>query len=80
MRELTHRTLRQDVGDQALIRARTFKWFKHFKENRESVGIDERSGLLSSCRTPEMIVRVREDSKTDDRQQIINDVCKRLSS
>jgi hypothetical protein len=29
--------LKDTFGDQALSQARTFEWFKHFKDGRESV-------------------------------------------
>ena len=43
-------------------RALVFKWYKRFKEGRESVRDDERCGRSKEVRTPELIgqtVRVR---------------------
>jgi hypothetical protein len=33
----THRLLKEAFGEQTLSQARTFEWFKHFKDGRESV-------------------------------------------
>ena len=33
----SHRMLKEVFGDQALRQARTFEWFKNFKDGRESV-------------------------------------------
>ena len=33
----THRMLKEAFGEQALSQARTFEWFKRFKDGRESV-------------------------------------------
>jgi len=38
----THRMLKEAFGEQALNQARTFEWFKRFKDGRESVE-DDRS-------------------------------------
>ena len=52
--------LKGAFGEQALSQARTFEWFKHFKEGWESVEDDKHSGRLSTCTTPEMIAKVHE--------------------
>ena len=52
--------LKEAFGEQALIQARTFEWFKHFKDGLESVEDDKHSGRLSTCTTPEMIAKVHE--------------------
>ena len=52
--------LKEASGDQSLSQARTFEWFKHFKNGRESVEDDKHSGRPSTCTTPEMIAKVRE--------------------
>jgi hypothetical protein len=56
----THRMLKEVSGEQALSQARTFEWFKIFKDGRESVEADKHSGRPSTCTTPEMIGYVRE--------------------
>ena len=53
----THRMLKEAFGEQALSQARTFEWFKHFKDGRETVEDDKHSGRLSTCKTPEMIAK-----------------------
>jgi len=56
----THWMLKEAFGEQALSQARTFEWFKRFKDGRESVEDDKHSGWLSTCTTPEMIAKVSE--------------------
>jgi len=56
----THRMLKEAFGEQALSQARTFEWFKHFKDGWESVEDCKHSGQLSTCTTLEMIAKVRE--------------------
>jgi hypothetical protein len=53
----THRMLKEAFGEQSLIQARTFEWFKRFKDGRED---DKHSGRPSTCTTPEVISKVRE--------------------
>jgi hypothetical protein len=73
----THRVLKDALGEQALSQARTFEWFKHFKDGRESAGDRKHSGRPSTCTTPEMIAKVREVI-LEDRRQTIHDVCNRV--
>jgi len=73
----THRMLKEDFGEQALRQARTFEWFKCFKDGRESVKDREHSGRPSTCTTPEMIAKVHEVIQ-EDRRQTIHDVCDRI--
>ena len=73
----THRMLKEAFGEQALSQARTFEWFKCFKDGRESVEDDKHSGRPSTCTTPEMIAKVREVI-LEDRRQTIHDVCNRV--
>ena len=56
----THQMLKEAFGEQALSEARTFEWFKHFKDGRESVEDDKLPGRPSTCTTPEMIAEVCE--------------------
>jgi len=51
--------LNEAFGEQALSQARTFEWFKRFKDGRGSVE-DKHSGRPSTCTTPEMIAEVLE--------------------
>jgi len=53
----THRMLKDAFGEEALSQTRTFEWFKHFKDGRETVEDDKHSGRLSTCKTPEMIAK-----------------------
>ena len=65
-----HRILKEALGEQALSQARTFEWFKSFKNDRESVEDDKYSGQPSICKTPEMITKVREVIPEERRQTI----------
>jgi len=56
----THRMLKKAFGEQALNQARTFEWFKRFKDGLEFVEDRKHSGRTSTCTTPEMIAKVRE--------------------
>ena len=73
----THRMLKEASGEQALSQARTFEWFKRFKDGRESVEVCKHSGRPSTRTVPEMIARVREVI-LEDRRQTIHDVCNRV--
>jgi hypothetical protein len=55
----TNRMLKEAFGEQALSQARTFEWFKPFKNSRESVEDRKNSGRPSTCTTPEIIAKVR---------------------
>jgi len=44
----THRMLKEAFGEQALSQARTFEWFKLFKDGRESVEDSKHSGRPSA--------------------------------
>jgi hypothetical protein len=61
-----------NLAFKGLSQARTFEWFKHFKDGRESVEDRKHSGRLSTCTTPEMIAKVREVILKDRRQTIHN--------
>jgi tryptophanyl-tRNA synthetase len=69
--------LNEAFGEQALSQARTFEWFKRFKDGRESVEDDKHSGRPSTCTTPEMIAEVLEVI-LEDRRQTIHDACNRV--
>ena len=69
--------LKEAFGEHALSHARTFEWFKRFKDGRESVENDKYSGRPSTCSTPEMIAEVLEVI-IEDRRQTIHDVCNRV--
>jgi len=60
--------LKEAFGEQALNLARTFEWFKRFKDGLESVKDRRHFDRPSTCTTPEMIVKVREDILEDRKQ------------
>jgi len=66
--------LKEAFGELALSQARTFEWFKRFKDGQESVEDDKHSGRPSTCTTSEIIAKVREVI-LEDRRQTIHDVC-----
>ena len=47
-------------GEQCLSRARIFEWHKGFKEGRESVDDNPRSGRPTTSKTDDCVARVRE--------------------
>jgi hypothetical protein len=61
-------------GDNAMSQSKTFLWYKLFKDGRNSVDDDERSGRLSTGTTPENIANVREAILADHRGNI-HDLC-----
>ncbi|GFU91245.1 protein GVQW3 [Trichonephila clavipes] len=46
-------------GEDAMSRARVFEWFRPFKEGRQSVKSDPRSGRLSTSRNEDKIAQVK---------------------
>ena len=57
--------LRKAYGDPALSRTTVYEWFKRFKEGRESLDDDERSGRPASSRTDESVEKIRELIRKD---------------
>ena len=52
-------------GDKVLSRTTADEWFKRFKEGRESVYDDERSGWSASSRTDKSVEKIRELIRKD---------------
>ena len=73
----THRMLKEAFGVQALSQARTFEWFKNFRNAREYVEDRKHSGRPSTCTTAEMVAIVREVILENTRQSI-HYVCNRV--
>jgi len=69
--------LKEAFGEQASSQARTFEWFKHFKDGWESVEDCKHSSQPTICTTLEMIAKVREVI-LEDRRQTIHEVCNRV--
>jgi len=47
-------------GDDAILRARAFEWHRRFKEGREDVEDDTRSGKPATSRTEENVALFRQ--------------------
>ncbi|GFY14440.1 protein GVQW3 [Trichonephila clavipes] len=54
-------------GDEALSRALVFEWFLRFKEDRQSVNSDPRSGRPSTSRNEDKIAQVKVVVRSDHR-------------
>ena len=59
--------LQQVYGNEAMSRCRVFEWHKRFKEGREDVEDDPRSGRPSTSKTEENVERVRQKVRSDRR-------------
>ena len=57
--------IQKAYGDAALSRTTIFEWHKRFREGRESVKDDERSGRLTTSRTDDNIAAVDKMVKED---------------
>ena len=55
----TYQLLQQAYGEDAMGDTQVFDWFRRFKEGRNSVESDPRSGRPSTSRKEEMIAKVR---------------------
>ncbi|XP_007461763.1 PREDICTED: putative uncharacterized protein FLJ37770-like [Lipotes vexillifer] len=56
----THHLLKEAYGDEVMSRARVFDWHKRFKEGREDIRDDARSGRPVTHRTDENIQKVKD--------------------
>lgn len=63
----THEMLVQAYGAEAVSRKCVYEWFRRFKEGKETVEDEPRSGRPSTSRTPNMIQEVREMLARDRR-------------
>jgi len=54
--------------------SRTFEWFGHFKNGRNSTANDDRSGWPSTASTPSKLEQVRA-AVNQDRHRTIHDLC-----
>ena len=52
--------LQEVYGDDMMSRTRLFEWLRRFKEGREEVEADHRSGTPSTSKTVENVERVRQ--------------------
>jgi transposase len=56
----TYRMLQTVYGDEALSRSSVFEWFKRFKDGREDLQDDQRSGCTSTSQNADIIANVHE--------------------
>jgi transposase len=56
----TYELLQKAHGNDSLSRSTTFEWFKRFREGRESLEDDERSGRATTSRSEQTIQKVRQ--------------------
>ena len=66
----TYGMLQTAFGASCMNRASVFEWHTRFKESRESVRDDERSGRSKEVRTPEMIGQIKNLMDKDRRVSI----------
>ena len=59
--------LQEVYGNHTMSRTRLFEWHKRFKEGREEVEEDHRSGRPSTSKTDENVERVRQKMRSDRR-------------
>jgi transposase len=63
----TYEMLQTVYGDEALSGSSIFEWFKRFKDGREDLQDDPRSGRPSTSRNADTIANVREMVTWDGR-------------
>ena len=66
----TYNLLTEVYGDQCLSRTQVFEWFKTFKEGREYVRDDPKSGRPSTAKTQENVEKVARIVRGDRRPSI----------
>ncbi|GFX92122.1 protein GVQW3 [Trichonephila clavipes] len=63
----TYEMIKTAFGEEAMRRARVFEWFRLFKEGRQSVNNDPRSGRPSTSRDEDKIAQVKAVVRSDRR-------------
>ncbi|GFX89925.1 protein GVQW3 [Trichonephila clavipes] len=63
----TYEMMKTAFGDEAMSRSRVFEWFRPFKEGRQSVNSDPRSGRPSTSRIEDKIAQVKAVVRSDRR-------------
>ena len=66
----TYNLLTDVYGDQCLTRTQVFEWVKKFKDGREYVGDDPKSGRPSTAKTQENVEKVARIVRGDRRLSI----------
>lgn len=74
----THYLLKEAYGNEVMSRARVFDWHKRFKEGREDVRDDARSGRPVTHRTDENIQKVK-DLVYSNRQLTVRMMAEKLN-
>ncbi|GFW97662.1 protein GVQW3 [Trichonephila clavipes] len=63
----TYEMMKTAFGDEAMSHARFFEWFRPFKESRQSVNSDPRSGRPSTSRNEDKNAQVKAVVRSDRR-------------
>ena len=63
----TFNSLQEVYGDATMSRTRIFEWHKRFREGKEDMEDDPRSGRPTTSRTNENVERVKEKVRSDRR-------------
>jgi transposase len=66
----TFQLIKQAYGDNALSRTWVLEWYARFRDGRENLEDDERSGRPTAVRTPDMMETVRKLISTDHRMTL----------
>ncbi|GFS60207.1 protein GVQW3 [Trichonephila clavipes] len=63
----TYEMMKTAFADEVMSRARVFEWLRRFKEGRQSVNSDPRSGRPSTSRNEDKIAQVKAVVRSDRR-------------
>ncbi|GFY31172.1 protein GVQW3 [Trichonephila clavipes] len=67
----TYKMMKTEFGNEAMSRARVFEWSRPFKNGRQSVNSDPRSGRPSTSRNEDKIAQVKAVVRSDRRLTVL---------
>ena len=70
--------INKDYGSATMSRANVYRWYARFRDGREDVNDDARSGSPLTARTPENVESVRH-LLTEDRRTTLQMIADRLN-